>query len=85
MMESHPDWRFRIESHTSTTGTKMANMTLTARRASAVLTSLVSRGVKRLRLESTGMGDTHPIADNLTPENRAKNERIEVVKITEQN
>jgi outer membrane protein OmpA-like peptidoglycan-associated protein len=85
MMEAHPDWRFRIESHTPNTGTKMGNMTLTAKRASALLNALTGRGIKRLRLESTGLGDTHPVADNLTPQNRAKNERIELVKITEQN
>ncbi len=85
MMESHPDWRFRIESHTSNAGTKMANMTLSAKRASAVLTWLVGKGIKRVRLESTGMGDTHPIVDNLTPANRAKNERIDLIKLSEQN
>jgi outer membrane protein OmpA-like peptidoglycan-associated protein len=85
MLETHPDWRFRIESHTSNTGTKMANMTLSAKRASAVVTRLVGHGIKRLRLESTGMGDTHPIVDNLTPENREKNERIDLVKLSEQN
>lgn len=85
MLDSHPDWRFRVESHTSNTGTKMGNMTLSAKRASAIVASLVGLGTKRLRLEPMGMGDTHPIADNLTPENKAKNERIDLVRITEQN
>jgi outer membrane protein OmpA-like peptidoglycan-associated protein len=84
MLEAQPEWRIRVESHTDNTGTKMANMTLSARRASAVAAWLAGHGVKRLRLESTGMGDTHPIADNATEEGRAKNERVDLVKIVAQ-
>jgi len=85
MMDTHPEWRLRIECHTDNSGTKMASMTLSARRASAVATWLAGHGIKRLRLETTGMGDTHPIADNSTEEGRAKNERVDLIKITAQN
>jgi flagellar motor protein MotB len=37
-----------------------------------------------LRLETTGLGETRPIADNATEEGRAKNERIEVVRLSAQ-
>lgn len=84
MLQAHPAWRIRIESHTDNAGPKMANMTLSARRASAVLTWLVSHGIKRLRLEASGLGDTHPVADNATETGRAKNERIEIVKLAAQ-
>jgi outer membrane protein OmpA-like peptidoglycan-associated protein len=85
MLDAHPAWRIRVESHTVNTGTKMANMTLSARRASAVATWLANHGIKRLRLESTGMGDTHPVADNATEQGRAKNERVDLVKLAAQN
>jgi len=84
MLENHPEWRVRIESHTDNTGNKMANMTLTARRSNAITTWLVGRGIKRLRIENTGLGDTRPVADNSNEEGRAKNERIELVKLSSQ-
>ena len=82
MMEAHPDWRFRIESHSDNSASRMTNLTFTGRRASAVVTWLVNHGVKRLRLEQAGLGDTHPVADNATEEGRTKNDRIEFVKLT---
>jgi outer membrane protein OmpA-like peptidoglycan-associated protein len=81
MLESHPEWRLRIECHTDNTGTKMANMTLSARRASAVAAWLAGHGIKRTRMETTGMGDIHPIADNATAAGRAKNERVDLIRI----
>jgi hypothetical protein len=47
MLEAHPEWRLRLECHTDNTGTKMANMTLSARRASAVAARLTGHGIKR--------------------------------------
>jgi flagellar motor protein MotB len=75
---------FRIESHTDNSGTKMLNMTLSARRAAGVVAWLSGRGIKRLRMEPAGLGDTHPVADNSIEEGRAKNERIELVKLSAQ-
>jgi outer membrane protein OmpA-like peptidoglycan-associated protein len=45
---------------------------------------LAGHGVKRTRLETTGMGDTHPIADNSNEKGRAKNERVDLIKIAAQ-
>ncbi len=84
MLEAHPDWRIRVEGHTDNTGTKLANLTLSARRAAAVVTALTGAGVKRMRLDSSGLGDTRPVAANTTEEGRAKNRRIELVKVSAQ-
>ena len=46
-------------------------------RADAVLTYLTSQGVPADSLTATGFGETQPIAPNDTPENKAKNRRIE--------
>jgi outer membrane protein OmpA-like peptidoglycan-associated protein len=83
MLEAHPEWRFRIESHSSDVGTKMANMTLTAGRASAVAGWLVNYGIRRVRLEPMGMGDTHPVAENTTEAGRAKNDRVDLIRIVQ--
>ena len=81
MMNDHPAWRLRIEAHTDNTGTKMGNMTLSFKRASAVVTWLTGNGVKRSRLDPQGIGDAHPVADNSSEAGRNKNRRIELVKI----
>ena len=38
-------------------------------------------GIDGARLETTGHGDTKPVADNKTPEGRSSNRRVEVVKL----
>jgi chemotaxis protein MotB len=52
------------------------NLTLSSRRAGAVVTFLISQGIKPTVIAAKGFGDTHPVAPNDTPANRAKNRRI---------
>jgi chemotaxis protein MotB len=52
------------------------NMTLSSRRAGAVVGYLVSQGISAKILSAKGFGDTHPVVANDTPANRAKNRRI---------
>lgn len=52
------------------------NMTLSSRRADAVVAFLVSQGVNPSILSAKGFGETHPVAPNNTPDNRAQNRRI---------
>jgi OmpA-OmpF porin, OOP family len=80
LMNDHPTWGLRVEGHTDSTGSKMANLTLSFRRASAVVSWLTNRGIKRIRLEPQGIGDVRPIGDNTTEAGRTKNRRIELVK-----
>ena len=51
---------------------------LSQKRANALMNALINFGVKLTNLTAIGMGDQNPIADNDTPEGRAKNRRIEV-------
>jgi chemotaxis protein MotB len=52
------------------------NLTLSSRRAGAVVSFLVSRGVDLNVISAKGFGDTHPVAPNDTPADQAKNRRI---------
>ena len=52
------------------------NLTLSSRRAGEVVTFLISQGVNPNIISAKGFGDTHPVAPNDTPANRAKNRRI---------
>ena len=59
----------------------MGNLTLSFKRASAVVRWLAAKGVRRARLDPQGVGDARPVADNTTEAGRGKNRRIELVKI----
>ena len=59
------------------------NMELSMGRAEAVRDYLVRSGIDPRRLSVKGMGDTQPIADNDTPEGRAKNRRVELQVVGE--
>jgi OOP family OmpA-OmpF porin len=53
-----------------------ANKTLSQKRADAVKAALVASGVDATRLNAVGFGPDSPVADNKTPEGRAKNRRV---------
>ena len=79
-LQQHGDLRLRIEGHTDNTGNADANQQLSERRAAAVLAYLVQReGIDASRLESAGLGQTAPAADNATPEGKQTNRRVELV------
>jgi OmpA-OmpF porin, OOP family len=75
-----PCWshgRFEIEGHTDSTGTDAINQPLSERRAQAIRDQLVKDGVDPSALTAKGYGSSRPLADNSTPEGRAKNRRVE--------
>lgn len=74
----------RIEGHTDdvpiSTARYTSNWDLSTARASAVVAFLVeSGGLAPERLSAAGYGEFHPRVGNDTPENRARNRRIDVV------
>ncbi|GHT90201.1 hypothetical protein FACS1894101_2400 [Betaproteobacteria bacterium] len=81
LLENNPDLKIRIEGHTDNTGEAAHNQTLSENRASAVFGTLLAKGIAQNRLESQGFGATKPIADNKTEEGKAKNRRVEIVKL----
>ncbi len=52
------------------------NLTLSSRRAGAVVSFLVAEGVDPNIISAKGFGETHPVAPNDTPADRARNRRI---------
>lgn len=75
----YPDRTATIDGHTDSVGNANANFTLSERRASAVVSALISQGVAANRLTMRGHGAAMPAADNGTPAGRQMNRRVEVV------
>ena len=77
-----PEWRLRIVGHTDATGSQARNQALSLERAEAVKAALVQRGIDADRLAVSGAGQDRPVATNDTPQVRALNRRVELVRYT---
>jgi len=77
--EGNPNAQIVVEGHTDAKGSESYNLDLSARRAEAVRSYLVSQGVDTSRVRSQGLGFARPIADNKSAEGRANNRRVEIV------
>lgn len=77
IMNDNPSMKIEISGHTDNTGSAVINARLSTERARAVVEYLVSKGIDRTRMTYRGYGPDQPIADNSTPEGRAKNRRVE--------
>ena len=80
-LKRHPDWHVTIAGHTDSIGSGDANMDLSRRRSEAVRMALTREyNVEAARLSSRGYGATVPKDRNDTPEGRARNRRVELVR-----
>lgn len=70
-----------IKGFTDNTGEANRNKILSAERAETVKRFLIEAGIDKARLSSEGEGQLSPIADNSTEEGRAKNRRVELIKV----
>jgi len=71
----------RVEGYTDQVGSKAANQTLSRQRAVSVMNWLADHGVDRSRLAARGNSDAKPLGDNSTEAGRAKNRRVELVRL----
>ena len=71
------DKRVEVIGHTDNAGSHAGNLSLSQARAAAVKAYVVGRGVKAEMISVAGEGPDRPVADNRTPEGRARNRRIE--------
>jgi len=68
-----------VEGHTDNVGSRELNQKLSEDRATNVMNFLVENGVEAGRLNAVGSAFDKPIADNATPEGRAKNRRVDLI------
>lgn len=78
---TYPNVEVAIHGHTDNVGGAKYNMKLSQGRAEAVKAYLVGQGIPAARITTRGYGFTKPIGDNATPDGRAKNRRIEFIRL----
>jgi outer membrane protein OmpA-like peptidoglycan-associated protein len=78
-LTEHPERRVQIDGFTDSVGTESYNQDLSQRRADAVRSSLIARGIDSSRIGSQGYGKGFPVADNTDSGGRQLNRRVEVV------
>jgi outer membrane protein OmpA-like peptidoglycan-associated protein len=76
-MQANPAVKVQISGHTDDKGDAAANLTLSQKRAQAVVTYLTKAGIEPGRIQAIGYGKTHPLVPNTSDENRRLNRRIE--------
>jgi hypothetical protein len=74
----NPTMTIQIQGHTDEIASDEYNLVLSQKRAAATKAYFVHRGIEFDRISIRGFGETRPIASNDTPEERAKNRRIEI-------
>lgn len=81
VMFEEPNSRWLIEGHTDNTGSAKTNKELSLKRAKSVLNYFISKGLNPSRFEVRGLGPDFPIAPNSTPEGRAENRRVKILRL----
>ncbi|MCL0051257.1 flagellar motor protein MotB [Thermodesulfovibrionales bacterium] len=76
--------RITIEGHTDNVplrpgGRFRSNWELSTARAASALDFFIQRGLRPARFSIAGYSEYRPVADNDTPEGRAKNRRVEII------
>jgi flagellar motor protein MotB len=82
VLTENPTVRVKIIGHTDSDGDDAKNLDLSKRRSISVKNAFSSEyGIDASRIETDGMGETQPIAPNATSDGKAKNRRVELIKL----
>jgi outer membrane protein OmpA-like peptidoglycan-associated protein len=81
VLKRHPDIHIEVGGHTDSAGSAVMNKSLSQKRATSVMSYLISKGINSSKITAKGYGEEAPIADNKTDTGRATNRRVEL-KIT---
>jgi len=82
VLNENPTVRVKIVGHTDSDGDDAKNLDLSKRRALSVKNAFSSEyGIDASRIETDGKGETQPIAPNTASDGKAKNRRVELIKL----
>ncbi|MDY6944656.1 MAG: OmpA family protein [Pseudomonadota bacterium] len=79
VLKEAPDRKVLIEGHTDSVGSDEYNQGLSERRAAAVQTALLERGVRSDQIRALGKGEAVPVASNDNAAGRQQNRRVEMI------
>jgi outer membrane protein OmpA-like peptidoglycan-associated protein len=79
VLKQYPQRNVLVEGFTDSTGSNSYNQELSDRRANAVRTALLDKGISADRITNRGYGETFPVASNATAAGRLLNRRVEIV------
>ena len=82
LLKKVPKNQILIEGHTARVGDESDEMQLSLDRAHTIVNEMGKRGVNTENLITKGSGGSKPVADNDTPEGRARNRRVEITILT---
>jgi OOP family OmpA-OmpF porin len=81
VLKENADVKVKVIGHTDSDGNDATNLTLSQKRAAAVIKALSEEfGIDASRMQSDGKGETQPVGDNKTKEGKAENRRVEFIK-----
>lgn len=78
VLTADPALRLVLAGHTDSEGERGYNQGLSEARAAAVADWLVAHGIDAGRLQSQGLGESQPVADNASAAGRALNRRVQL-------
>jgi len=78
MLKENPAIEIQLEGHTDNVGNPKMNMQLSESRVEAVKKYLVEKGIAKRRIQTKAFGGTQPLRNEMTPEARAMNRRVEM-------
>jgi len=81
LLQNDAGLKISIEGHTDNTGTAARNKQLSEQRAQTVMKELTAGGIQAARLTAKGFGSDKPLAANDSESNKAKNRRVELIKL----
>ncbi len=77
-LSQYPELKVELSGHTDSRGSDKYNEKLSRKRAEAVVSYMISRGIAKNRLVAKGYGESKPIESNDTDEGRQINRRTEL-------
>jgi outer membrane protein OmpA-like peptidoglycan-associated protein len=77
--KAYPNLKIEVQAHTDSSGSAPYNLKLSQQRAESVVRFFKQQQIDAQRLSAKGLGETKPIVDNDSAENRAKNRRVEFI------
>lgn len=81
VFNEYPDTNILVVGHTDSSGNDDYNLALSEKRAKSVTGYLIKDGIDASRFETVWYGETQPKYDNSTAEGRAKNRRVNLAII----